>query len=64
MSIGFRSIPEPPPGTPGYDTMMAIKENLEILLGLRKRGSVLKRAARFEDLVDLELITDDEVPST
>lgn len=41
--------------------LRAMKENLEILTG--QRGSRLASAVTWQDLVDLGLITADQVPS-
>lgn len=63
MSNNFTSIPDIPPkqNDEMEDFLTAVKENLEILLA--KRSSKLKkqRAVTLQDLLDLELISEDDL---
>ncbi len=64
MSIKFRALSEVPTGLkPGLVSFLqGVKEDLEILIGRRKRGEVKSRAVLFQDLIDLGLITEEDLP--
>jgi hypothetical protein len=55
----YPSIPDPRFGGPDA-AVQAIKETVEVLT--RQRGKTLHSAVTFQDLVDLGLITEAEVP--
>ena len=57
-------IPDVPTGLSASHTELLIKmkQALEVLQGTQLKPKVARRAATFQDLVDLALITEDEVP--
>jgi hypothetical protein len=64
MRSGVVIIPDVPQGLAASHTELLIKmkQALEILQGSQLRPKIERRAATFQDLVDLALITQDEVP--
>jgi hypothetical protein len=64
MRDGVVTIGDVPTGlAPGHTRLLtALKEAVQVLQGNHAKKRVLRRAVTFNDLVDLGLITADEVP--
>lgn len=64
ITLTFRATGAVPSGlSPGLNRFLqAIKENQDILIGHRKRGGTRSRSVRFQDLIDLGLITEEDLP--
>jgi hypothetical protein len=64
MKLKFRAIGDVPTGLPPglSEFLQALKENQEILIGQRKRGAVASRATLNQDLIDMGVITKEDLP--
>jgi hypothetical protein len=61
MSARYPSIPEPQPDVENLlATVQALKETIEVLTG--QRGLAPRRVATMQDLIDMALIIEDEIP--
>jgi hypothetical protein len=58
----YRAIPHPSPDIDSVlDSLLALKEVVEVLTS--QRGTRISGVVTFQDLVDLELIDSDQVPT-
>lgn len=63
MSIKLGSIPDPRMDIESiYETVAALKRVVEVHARLRGETSVLAGAPTFQDLIDMGVITPDQVP--
>lgn len=63
MPVRHPAIPEPTVGSAESvrDAILTIKESMEILTG-QKRNGALNKAVTWQDLVDLGIVAEDQVP--
>lgn len=63
MPLNYPAIPDIPYGVAGKEHLDPMKETIEIITGARKKGTDQRNAMpTWQQLLDLGLITEDQIP--